>query len=149
MNDFEKKLLKELYNRGVRYLARDREPDEFYGYPEKPVKGTCYWCGGCAPGNIYSLEIFGDLFTEIKWADDEAFDIGKYLGIVDWTKVPINTKVIVRDDDDEPWKCRYFAGFASDNDEYPFLAFLWGATSWSNGCDEPRQWKQCRLVEEE
>lgn len=83
MDDFEKKLLKELYNRGVRYLARDRESSEFYGYPEKPIKGTYYWCGCCASGNVYSLEIFCDLFAEIKWEDDEAFDIGKQCKLVE------------------------------------------------------------------
>lgn len=149
MDDFEKKLLKELYNRGVRYLARDREPSEFYGYLEKPIKGTYYWCGGCALGNVYSLEIFCDLFAEIKWEDDEPFDIGKYLGIVDWTKVPVDTKVLVREGDDKPWRRAYFARFDTTNDEYPFLTFSMGRNEWSNDGFEPDYWRQCKLAEEE
>ncbi|WP_251455343.1 hypothetical protein [Veillonella intestinalis] len=149
MDDFEKKLLKELYNRGVRYLARDREPSEFYGYLEKPIKGTYYWCGGCAPSNIYSLEIFGDLFTEIKWENDEPFDIGKHLGIIDWSTIPVDTKVLVRDSNNHAWKRAYFAGFDPHEIGHPFLTFTWGRNEWSNNGDAPQNWKQCKLAEEE
>ena len=31
--------------------------------------------------------------------------------VVDWSKVPVDTKVYVRDSDSEPWKPRYFAKF--------------------------------------
>ena len=58
-----------------------------------------------------------------KW---QCIDIGEYLGIVDWSKVKVDTPILVRLND-ESWLCRYFADFKNG------IVYTWsgGATSWS------------------
>ena len=61
-------------------------------------------------------------FTD-KW---QCIDIAEYLGIVDWSKVKVDTPILVSLDD-ELWLCRYFADFKNG------IVYTWsnGATSWS------------------
>lgn len=57
---------------------------------------------------------------------DQLIDIGEYLGIVDWSKVKVDTPILVGLDN-KSWLCRYFAGFKNG------IVYTWsgGATSWS------------------
>lgn len=64
---------------------------------------------------------------------------------VDWSKVPVDTKVYVRDSDSEPWCPRYFARFKNGK------IFTWtnGATSFSaNNFDDVVWWIQGKLAED-
>ena len=64
---------------------------------------------------------------------------------VDWSKVPVDTKVYVRDSDSDPWKPRYFAKFEDGK------IFTWtnGATSFSRNSDcDSLWWNQGKLAEE-
>ena len=65
---------------------------------------------------------------------------------VDWSKVPKDTKVYVRDSENEQWKPRYFANY----DEYTdsVMTYNNGATSWS-GCSElTNRWNYAELAED-
>lgn len=65
--------------------------------------------------------------------------------VVDWSKVPVDTKVYVRDSDSDPWKPRYFAKFKNEG------IFTWtnGATSFSaKGFDDVTWWRQGKLAED-
>ena len=57
---------------------------------------------------------------------NQLIDIGEYLGVVDWSKVKVDTPVLVSLDG-ETWLCRYFAAFKNG------IIYTWssGATSWS------------------
>lgn len=62
-----------------------------------------------------------------SFTDEQKYiDIGKYIGIVDWSKVKVDTPILVSLDD-ELWLCRYFADFKNG------IVYTWsgGATSWS------------------
>lgn len=64
---------------------------------------------------------------------------------VDWSKVPVDTKVYVRDYDDESWRPRYFARFEDGK------IFVWtaGTTSFSSyNFDNVTSWKQGKLAED-
>lgn len=63
---------------------------------------------------------------------------------VDWSKVKVDTPILVRDDEGGKWIKRYFARF-----EYgEFYAWLSGATSWTaNG--NMNFWKYAKLAESE
>lgn len=64
---------------------------------------------------------------------------------VDWSKVPVDTKVYVRDFDNESWRPRYFARFEDGR------IFTWtaGATSFSKDCCENTSWwRQAKLAED-
>lgn len=75
---------------------------------------------------------------------DQLIDIGEYLGIVDWSKVEVDTPIFVRNSIEEVWKCRYFAMY--ENGEV--YAWQLGRTSWSNVIkNSPIAWKYAKLAE--
>lgn len=86
-------LLSKAYEAGYRYVAMD-EDGEIFLYKNKPVKGECTWIGDCNCVYTWISKVISPL---ISWEDEEPFDIGKYLGIVDWANVPVDTKVLVSD----------------------------------------------------
>lgn len=61
---------------------------------------------------------------------------------VDWSKVPIDTPVLVSDTE-KNWCKRYFAGTDEDG---ALLAFALGGTSWSSG-GETESWAYMNLEE--
>lgn len=113
MNDkqFTDELFKRMYDMGYRkaeieddtlfFFVNERDYECLFS-PRVPVKSTC--------------------FKE----KDQLINIGEYLGIVDWSKVAVDTPILVRLDG-ETWLCRYFAAFKNG------IIYTWssGATSWS------------------
>lgn len=77
-------------------------------------------------------EILNHFLPRVKVAStcfeekNQFIDVAEYLGIVDWSKVKVDTPVLVSLND-ESWFCRYFAGFKNG------IVYTWsgGATSWS------------------
>lgn len=61
---------------------------------------------------------------------------------VDWSKVPVDTKILVKGSEDEIWIPRYFAEYKDD------LVYAWdcGCTSWSADC--VTHWNYAKLAEE-
>lgn len=147
MDDFKNMLLKYLYGKGYRYIVKDRN-SELCAYLYKPFKSKVFWAPDHYNEDLIGLDVFKDLFSEVKWENREPFDIGKQLGIINWSEIPVDTKVLVRDEDDDKWEKRHFAGVDAHNVKYPFLAFTAGKTSWSACEDMKRHWKQCKLVKE-
>ena len=76
---------------------------------------------------------------------DQLIDIGEYLGIVDWSKVPVDTPILVKDFKEYNWERRYFAKVENDK------VYAWdgGATSWS--VDNSKccftSWRHAKLAE--
>ena len=64
---------------------------------------------------------------------------------VDWSKVPVDTKVLVRDSDNNKWVRRHYASFDKEKDL--FRAFTDGGTSWTT--NDTTGWIQCKLDNEE
>lgn len=62
---------------------------------------------------------------------------------VDWSKVEVDTPVLVRNREDEDWYKRYFAEYKDG------VVYTWvnGATSWNATC--MTEWKQAKLAESE
>ena len=63
---------------------------------------------------------------------------------VDWSKVPMDTPVWVRDRESDPWRPRYFAGVIGGS------VHTWngGTTSWSSD-GGTTGWTQAKLAEED
>ena len=84
------------------------------------------------------------------WLDEEYIEPQK--PEVDWSKVPVDTLVKVRDDENCDWTLRYFKGFSRTPAAYPpgYYYEVWalGATSVTAEGDT-EQWKYCELVEDE
>ena len=71
-------------------------------------------------------------------------DFALYTPPIDWSKVEVDTKVLVRDFGNNVWSKRYFAEY-KDGEYY---AYADGKTSWSSDGDET-QWNQMKLYKEE
>lgn len=80
------------------------------------------------------------------WLDEEYEEPPK--PEVDWSKVPVDTLVRVRDGEDEEWLLRYFKGINENHLRRRYEAWESGATSkTANG--EYLCWNYCELVEDE
>ena len=131
MNDkqFTDELFKRMYDIG--YRKAEIEDDTLFFFvnerdylcpflPRVPVKSTCF---------------------EEK---DQLIDVAEYLGIVDWSKVKVDTPILVRELEGCPWRKRYFAFF----DGRTVHAWKYGATSWSAEHDRnTHSWEQVKLAE--
>ena len=96
-----------------------------------PCKGL--QCSDC----LFYHHCFG---KEIKeWCESEYVEPP-----VDWSKVPVDTPILVRDSEDEEWRNRYFAKYRYGG----VFSFSNGATSWSAENNEDCVWwKYAKLAE--
>ena len=72
---------------------------------------------------------------------DQLIDIAEYLGIVDWSKVKVDTPILVRNDGCV-WVKRYFAEYKNGK----VRTYFNGATSWSSD-GRMGSWDYARLAE--
>lgn len=80
------------------------------------------------------------------WLDEECEEPPK--PAVDWSKVPVDTLVRVREHENCVWCLRYFKGVDKSNPEKKYEAWANGATS-KTADDVSIHWKYCELVEDE
>lgn len=139
-------ILQHLYDEGYRYLARD-ESVFLYAYKYKPVKEKYIWDDMHCVSSCLQVHSFL-CFKDIRWVDEEPLDIAKELGIIDWTKVPKDTKVLVWDEGGKLKNKRYFSHYETSSTNFPFRVYCDGATSWSN-TDETVGYQCCELFNEE
>ena len=67
---------------------------------------------------------------------------------IDWTKIPKDTKVLVRNKERTNWIPRYFCRYEY-NMKSPYLVFKNGATSWTNEGKPLATYEYCKLADEE
>lgn len=139
-------ILQQLYDEGYRYLARD-ESVFLYAYKYKPVKEQYIWDDMRSVSSCLQVHSFL-CFNDIRWKDEEPLDITKELSIIDWTKVPKDTKVLVWDEGSKLKNKRYFSHYETSSTNFPFRVYCDGATSWSN-TDEIAGYQCCELFNEE
>ena len=72
------------------------------------------------------------------WADDE------YIEEVDWSKIPVDTPILVKQLRHNDWSRRYFSHY--DNKNGLVCAFSDGKTSWT-GQDDWKSWNYAKLAE--
>lgn len=131
MNDkaFTDELFKRMYNLGFR--KAEIEDDTLFFFvnerdclcpfsPRVPVKSTCF---------------------EEK---DQVIDVGEYLGVVDWSKVKVDTPILVKQYEQDEWEKRHFAYFKDGK----VCAWLCGETSWSADYEgDTTDWNFAKLAE--
>ena len=131
-------LLQKLYDEGWRYMVggdgifiylTKNKPlivDKVYKYV-----GEEYTCIGKAHCILPNLE------------KGEVLRIAEELGIVDWSKVKVDTPVLVSNDNKE-WIKRYFARYEDGN----VYCWLSGKTSWTATCElSIGHWDYTKLAE--
>lgn len=128
--------LAELFNSDTDGVCRFMKKQVFPSYDLKKCakEGTCggVTCIDCA--KMFAL-----------WLDEEYIEPPKPK--VNWSEVPVDTLVQVRDDENDKWALRYFRWFVRGH-RTPFVTWADGATSkTAEACTE--YWKYCELVEDE
>lgn len=73
-----------------------------------------------------------------KWSESEYIEPP-----VDWSKVPVDTPILVRDEDEEKFKKRYFAKYANEK----VYAWNMGTTSWTADENCVTTWNCAKLAE--
>lgn len=123
MNDKEgrKWLLQKLYDNGIKYIAYSPSYGGCVGVKEKPIISD----KGEVINDITTVITLHGLLPDFN--EPNYLDIGKYLGITDWSKVPVDTPVIVKTEF-ERLKL-YFAKYENKR----VHCFMGGRTSWSSG----------------
>lgn len=86
-------------------------------------------------------------FLVALWMDEEYEEPPK--PEVDWTKVPVDTLVRVRDREEQEWILMYFKGISDYDRAHRFMTWCDGATSKTACGGEYMMWKYCELVEDE
>ena len=135
-------LLQKLYDEGYRYYVMDSYGNVYLTNekpPKEPITGELRVSRcRCA----ISVSRFKNILPKLKC--NECISIAEELGIVDWSKVAVDTPILVSGDG-KYWYKRYFALFDGCN----VLAWEYGATSWSveNAEDEVFKWNYAKLAE--
>ena len=119
-------LLQKLYDNGWRYYVKNIGGDVFLTKKE-PVMID----------NILDIRSGGltkhvNVMAEIMPNIDEGImlNIAEELGIIDWSKVPVDTPILVSNDN-KGWIKRYFARYEDGN----VYCWLNGKTSWTAICE--------------
>nr|DAQ75444.1 MAG TPA: hypothetical protein [Caudoviricetes sp.] len=133
-------LLQKLYDDGWRYCAC-RYNGELYLTNTMPMVDM-----ESGYINIYSCNKFEyanclkSVFPKIK--GNEVLNIAKELGFIDWSKVKVDTPILVSQNKVD-WKPRYFARYTNGIVE----TWLCGCTSWSiDSANDTCIWKYAKLV---
>lgn len=79
------------------------------------------------------------------WLDEEYVEPQK--PEVDWSKVPVDTLVMVKDFEGEEWVLRYFKEIDENCEESKYVTWIAGATS-KTAYGFTEYWNYCELVEE-
>lgn len=133
-------LFQKLYDDGWRYYVRNIGGVTYLTTKKPIMNGTILeiTSGGttkCANAICNIMPII---------ARCEVLDIAEELGFVDWSKVKVDTPILVKANEESDWEKRYFAYF-KDGRVY---AWLCGTTSWSTDNDEDiMSWNYAKLAE--
>ena len=135
-------LLQKLYDEGWRYIVADNFENIFLT-GEKPTMyddvdevriGSCKKCMGA-----YSI---ARILPKLK--SNEVFSIEEELGIVDWSKVKVDTPILVKQQKEDRWEKRYFAFWENGK----VNAWMCGTTSWTSKiAGGATRWNYAKLAE--
>lgn len=113
------------------------------GYRKAEIENeTVFFYKNCGRISQWSdrVDIRSTCFTE----ENQQIDIAEYLGIVDWSKVKVDTLILVKDDYDDKWEKAYFAKYEDE------MIYAWsnGRTSFSaKNKDDTFIWDRAKLAE--
>ena len=112
------------------------------GYRKAEIEdGTVFFYKNCGRISQWSnrVDIRSTCFTE----ENQQIDIAEYLGVVDWSKVPVDTPIYVREHENNAWEKRHFAFFKNGK----VYSWLSGVTSWTaENMDYVFSWRHAKLA---
>lgn len=113
------------------------------------VKGkltTCHDVLNCKKCDFYDPATMAcnSKFTTKEWANSEYVEPP-----VDWSKVAVDTPILVRDNNEQDWCKQHFAGYKNGR----ILTWSGGRTSWTSAITPTikviHHWNQAKLAESE
>ena len=133
-------LLQKLYNDGWKYYVKNIGNTAFVTTKRPVVNDDIVDINSC--GHIKCVNNISKIMPQIE--RNEVLDIEEELGIVDWSKVKVDTPILVRSYESTKWVKRHFAFFKNEK------VYTWdgGLTSWT--CDDindSMSWKCAKLAE--
>lgn len=135
-------LLQKLYDDGWRYIVADKY-ENMYLTNEKPSMFDDVDEVRISSCKKY-IGITGVMAALPKLSTNEVFSIEDELGIVDWSKVAVDTPILVKQYEQDKWEKRHFAYFKDER----VYAWLCGATSWSADYEgDTTDWNLAKLAE--
>lgn len=126
MNDKEgrKWLLQKLYDRGFKYIFHSGVLGGYLAVKQPPkIKNNHTY----VDGSFERIDVLSDLIPDFN--EPNYLDIGEYLGIVDWSKVAVDTPILVKKIEPNIELKRHFAKFENGFVHY----YDNGRTSWTDG----------------
>lgn len=133
-------LLQKLYDDGWKYYVKN-VGDTAFVTTKRPVMndGILDINSG---GHVKCINNISKIMPKIE--RNEVLNIAEELGIVDWSKVAIDTPVLVKAYEQDNWQKRYFAYFKGGR----VYTWICGTTSWSADNDEDvMSWNCAKLAE--
>lgn len=123
MNDKEgrKWLLQKLYDKGFKYIFHSSNFGAYLATKQQPITKDNHTY---IEGSFERIDVLSDLIPDFN--EPNYLDIGTYLGIVDWSKVAVDTPIKIRYNDGVVVN-RHFSKFLGGMVYY----FDNGRTSWS------------------
>lgn len=132
--------MQKLYNDGWRYYVKNVGNTAFVT-TKRPVMYDDILDVNSG-GNIKCINNISKIMPQIE--RNEVLNIAEELGVIDWSKVAVDTPILVKDYKCDSWEKRYFA-FYKDETVY---AWANGATSWSAKNDRHIiHWAHAKLAE--
>ena len=133
-------LLQKLYDDGWKYYVKNVDNIAFVT-TKRPVMDDDILDVNSG-GHIKCINNISKIMPQIE--QNEVLNIAEELGIVDWSKVEVDTPVLVRDFESTKWVKRHFAFFKNEK------VYTWdgGLTSWT--CDDlndAMSWECAKLAE--
>lgn len=133
-------LLQKLYDAGWRYYAKNVGGTAFLT-TKKPImnQGILEITSG---GTTRCINNISEIMPVID--RNSLVDIAEELGIVDWSKVVVDTPIYVREHEGNVWEKRHFAFFKNGK----VYSWLSGVTSWTaDNKDYVFSWRYAKLAE--
>lgn len=133
-------LLQKLYDEGWKYYIKNIG-DTAFVTTKRPVTndGILDINSG---GHVKCINNISKIMPQIE--RNEVLNIAEELGIIDWSKVKVDTPVLVKTYEQDAWQKRYFAYLKGGR----VYVWLFGTTSWSADNDKDViYWNYVKLAE--
>lgn len=134
-------LLKKLYDDGWKYCVMDAFNDLYLTNEKPSMYDDVDEIRVSSCKKAMSASAFKNILPKLN--PNECISIAEELGIVDWSKVKVDTPILVSNDNKE-WIKRYFARYEGGN----VYGWLNGKTSWTAICElSIGHWNYAKLAE--
>ena len=131
------------YNLGFKYLFYNPDNGVHMLSKQEPVFRdiTFMYCDG---EKYPFVSYFSTLVAKDLLEGRNYIAIEDYIDIVDWSKVPVDTPILVKNNYEDCWHKRYFAKYENG----VVFVFSCGSTQWSNDGDTSVSYDEAKLADD-